>query len=201
MDQISQIITDIEKEKETSWIQTHAKKLHQLRCLKRSPSNSKNSTNLPSPIKNYSQRILTKDEITALENGLNFVLPSLTFDEETFIANIETLFINLMGYSSEKSAYEERDIDEKITDNLTPEQLSIANQLRKFCDTCKQHAKRSILKFKKEIDPIIKTLKNLSKDKSIYITRADKGRAVVILDKVDYINKMENILNQSSTFE
>ena len=35
----------------------------------------------------------------------------------------------------------------------------------------------------------------------LYITRADKGRSVVILEKVDYINKMENILNQSSTFE
>ena len=149
IDQISQIITEIEKEKETSWTQTHVKKLTKLRCLKGSPSYSTCSTNLHSPIKNYSQRTLTKDEITALENGLDFVLPSLTFDEETFIANIEMLFINLMRYCSEKSECEERNIDEKITYNLIPEQLSIASQLRKFCDTFKQHAKKSILKFKR----------------------------------------------------
>ena len=160
MDQVSKIITEIEKEKETSWIEIHLTKLNKLRNLKRSSSNLKCSTNLPSPIKNYSQRILTKDEIIALENGLDFVLPSLTFDDETFIANVETLFVNLLGYRSEQNEYEERDIDKKITYNLTPEQLSIANKLRKFCDTFKQHAKESILKLKREIESVIKILKN-----------------------------------------
>ena len=51
------------------------------------------------------------------------------------------------------------------------------------------------------MDPIIRTLKNLSKDKSIYITRADKGRAVVILDRSDYLNKMNEILNDFKTFK
>ncbi|CAF1529479.1 unnamed protein product [Didymodactylos carnosus] len=47
----------------------------------------------------------------------------------------------------------------------------------------------------------IRTLRNLSKDKSIYITRADKGRAVVILDREDYVSKMNLIINDQSTFQ
>ena len=52
--QISKIITEIEKEKGTSWVEIHLTKLNKLRDLKRSPSNLKCSTNLPSAIKNYS---------------------------------------------------------------------------------------------------------------------------------------------------
>ncbi|CAF1383019.1 unnamed protein product [Didymodactylos carnosus] len=48
---------------------------------------------------------------------------------------------------------------------------------------------------------MIGTLRNLSNDKSIHISRADKGRAVVILDKVDYIMKMESNLNDTNTFK
>ena len=153
-----------------------------------------------SPIKNYSKRILTTEETTALENGLDFVFPSIKFDQETFIANVETLFVNLMGHCSDKHDYDERDIDEKISYNLTPEQLSLSIKLRKICDTFRQQALRFTSKYKREIGPVIKTLKSLSNDKSIYITRADKGHAVVILDRKDYINKMETILNNSETF-
>ena len=44
-------------------------------------------------------------------------------------------------------------------------------------------------------------LKQLAKAKSIYITRPDKGKGVVILDKQDYVNKMLNILNDPVSFE
>ncbi|CAF1613296.1 unnamed protein product, partial [Didymodactylos carnosus] len=41
-------------------------------------------------------------------------------------------------------------------------------------------------------------LRNLANDKSIYITRPDKGRGAVILDKMQYINKVETILNDNT---
>jgi hypothetical protein len=200
-EQVLIILNEMATERITSWTATHLKKLNTLRQLKYPSSNVTQTTVTVSPIKNYSKRVLTADETLALENGLDFILPSLRFDEETFIANIETLFVNLLGYCSEKTDYDEREIDEKISYNLTPEQLCLANKLRKMCDTFRNHAKKSMVQYKKEIAPILKTLKNLSKDKTIYITRADKGRAVVILDKLDYINKMELILNDSKTFK
>ena len=46
-----------------------------------------------------------------------------------------------------------------------------------------------------------KVLQNLAKDSSIHITRPDKGRGVVILDKTDYIEKAEHILKDPTKFE
>ncbi|CAF3920395.1 unnamed protein product, partial [Rotaria magnacalcarata] len=92
-------------------------------------------------------------------------------------------------------------LDERISYNLTPEQLCLTTKLRKVCDTFRQHARKSISRHKKEKDPIVKTLNNLSKYKTIYITRPDKGRAVVILERSDYLMKMEQILNEPKTFK
>jgi hypothetical protein len=41
----------------------------------------------------------------------------------------------------------------------------------------------------------------LAKDESIIITKADKGRAVVILDRDDYLNKMESLINDPTVFK
>ena len=47
----------------------------------------------------------------------------------------------------------------------------------------------------------LKILENLKKNKNIIICRPDKGRGVVILDKEDYVTKMNTILNDHATFE
>ena len=73
-----------------------------LREFKNSNSTTKQSTTSTSPVKNYSKRVLTADEILALENDLEFSFASLKFDSETFRANAEIAFVNLLGYCSEK---------------------------------------------------------------------------------------------------
>ena len=47
----------------------------------------------------------------------------------------------------------------------------------------------------------IKTLRNLSRDKSIVICRPDKGTGVVLMDKTEYINKMSTILEAPDKFQ
>ena len=47
----------------------------------------------------------------------------------------------------------------------------------------------------------IETLKKLGKNENIHFTRPDKGRGIVILDKEDYINKMELLLSNHLIFE
>ncbi|MCP3665243.1 MAG: hypothetical protein GY696_22555, partial [Gammaproteobacteria bacterium] len=47
----------------------------------------------------------------------------------------------------------------------------------------------------------ITAIKDLSANKNIVIQKADKGNSVVILDRLDYENKMLNILSDSSKFE
>ncbi|XP_072039813.1 uncharacterized protein [Amphiura filiformis] len=44
-------------------------------------------------------------------------------------------------------------------------------------------------------------IKELQKEKSIQILGADKGRATVILDTTEYDEKLENLLNDTSTYE
>ena len=46
----------------------------------------------------------------------------------------------------------------------------------------------------------IETLRNLSKDKSIIICKPDKGQGVVILNRSDYITKMNTILDDPTKF-
>ena len=44
------------------------------------------------------------------------------------------------------------------------------------------------------------TLKKLSRNKDIVIVRPDKGNGIVILDKIDYINKVEFLLSDKCKF-
>ena len=40
----------------------------------------------------------------------------------------------------------------------------------------------------------VRSLRQLAKNKDIIITKPDKGRGVVIVNKTDYINSMETII-------
>jgi hypothetical protein len=44
-------------------------------------------------------------------------------------------------------------------------------------------------------------LSELRKDKEIIICRPDKGRGVVIMNRDDYVSKMDEILNDDSKFK
>ena len=62
-----------------------------------------------------------------------------------------------------------------------------------------------ISNYKQNPDPIIPkryidALKNLSKNNNIRITPSDKGGAIVIMNTVDYISKMQTLLSDSTTY-
>ena len=44
------------------------------------------------------------------------------------------------------------------------------------------------------------SLKSLSKNDSLVIQKSDKGNSIAIIDKDDYLQKMRNILSDSSKF-
>ena len=44
-------------------------------------------------------------------------------------------------------------------------------------------------------------LQNLRKNKNIVIQISDKGNSVVVVDKADYLDKMDNLLNDTRQFE
>ena len=85
--------------------------------------------------------------------------------------------------------------------NLTPEQLQYAAKLRSISNRFMTQAAKEFRSNKNENKEAISILKELAKDKSIHITRPDKGKGVVILSHEDYVNKMLEVLNDSSTFK
>ena len=61
---------------------------------------------------------------------------------------------------------------------------------------CKKEKKRNLL-----TEEDISVLKTLGKNENLHITHPDKWRGVVILNIVDYTDKMENILSNPDVFE
>ena len=114
---------------------------------------------------------------------------------------METYFVNLLGQATEKHDYEMKDENEPTIYNLSPTQLECVNKLRSKCNTFRQTVKRGLKNQQQQMMNTEKIIKQLSKDKSIIITRPDKGRGIVILNRNDYNKKMNDILSDPTTFE
>lgn len=214
---LTSIFRQIIQDKKRKWTQTHERKLDTLREQSNTnrssnttnqPPNkyirSTNTTGLPSKpivITNLSSRKLTEEETRILDQGLDHVFPPTKFDDCTFIANIENYFVNLLGHATDKRDYETKGENEQTVYQLTPDQLKCASKLRQTCNSFKNSAKRSLKDQQQDTLRIKKVLTHLSKDPSIVITRPDKGRGVVILNKSDYVRRMNEILSDSSTFQ
>ncbi|CAF1943380.1 unnamed protein product [Rotaria magnacalcarata] len=152
-------------------------------------------------ITNLSNYQLTPEETATLQNGLDYIHPPTKFDDKTFISNIETYFVNILGHATDKRDYEEREENEKITYNLTPKQLAGANEIRTTCNNFRRAAIKEIRINQQSTNKIRQVLKNLSQNRNIVITRPDKGRGIVILNKHDYIKKLTTILSDNTTFK
>ncbi|CAF4212293.1 unnamed protein product, partial [Rotaria sordida] len=123
---IEESIDEVVLEHATHWGETHQNKLDNMRFISNNPQTINNLPTGQPPINsvtNLSKKILTNDELQALSNGFDFVCPSNSIDEESFISNIETFFVNLLGYITDKPGYEAKDANEPIFYKMTPIQL------------------------------------------------------------------------------
>jgi hypothetical protein len=196
------IIQSLVKQHEHQWISTHDKKLDQLRSQQRPPITRTTTFEYPKkPVHNFSKRKLTDEEMEALSKGLDFVFPSTKTDDETLIANVESLFVSLLGYATDRRDYETKQEDERTQYKLTPEQLQFANKIRHVTDQYRHQASNTLKNIDRSHVKSLNLLKELSKDKSIVITKADKGHSVVILDRDEYLRKMESLISDRTKFE
>lgn len=117
-------------------------------------------------VTNLSKRIITKDEENVLSKGLNFNMTKDKVPKLDIIASIES-----------KTEFLPIDQQEFY-------RSKIVNSL---CKNKKIRANLSINEFN--------ALKTLKSDESIVIVPADKGRTTVIMDKSDYEEKMNSLLN------
>ncbi|CAF0726153.1 unnamed protein product [Adineta ricciae] len=197
---LKSIFKQLIEQKLFKWTITHNNKLHMLRNEKTSSHKQTTNAEKLNIIKNLSSRQLNNDETSALEHGLDYVFPPTKFDDQTFISNIENFFVNILGHTTDKRDYEEINADEQTIYNLTPTQLEYAKKIRSSCNSFRKIAMKEITNQHHISKRTEKTLKNLSKDKSIIITRPDKGRGIVIINQSDYVKKMNDILSDTKTF-
>ena len=137
-------------------------------------------------VTNVSSRQLTKDEKFALQFGLEFCLPVNKPNFFRYFLAFEKLYkflSSLNPYNPECSDF-----------NLKASLQNIAYRW----NSNNNHVNRLYNPLSKQH---ILALRNLSKDETITISRPDKGRGVVILNRNDYINKVQTILSDNSKFQ
>ncbi|CAF3304271.1 unnamed protein product [Rotaria sp. Silwood2] len=167
----------------------------------------KNTTE-PKVVWNFSNRNLAEEELRVLEKGMSYN-HSCTVNRSKVISNVEYLFHQASKIPKESIDFKKWDEDPDDIANkeirvLEPKQLSLAADLKSTTEKFFQHAQMSI-KMRKDKNlngnHDDKILLKLSKDLSILITKPDKGRGVVILDRNDYIEKLEKILSDNKKFK
>ena len=134
-------------------------------------------------ILNLSSKTLNNNEINVLKLGLKFSIPIKQISRESIFSNFESLSAQL-NHHVPKSVEAHNSLDAKLCDfahSYSGTQLDLGDfRMIKDC---------------------IKEFKQLKNDKSIIITKPDKGSGVVILNSQDYINKMDNIINDRTKFK
>ena len=151
------------------------KKLHNL-FLNKSYHNSVISHDPDKVIFNFSGHVLNTTAKSLLSKGLNFEIPPQNINYADCMLPFELLH---------------RDVS-----NLDKE--FIKSRLRDCAFSSYKDIGKS---FEKNLHNVeFDALKTLLKNKDIKVQIEDKGNAVVILNRKDYVCKMKNILNDSSKF-
>ncbi|XP_072050005.1 uncharacterized protein [Amphiura filiformis] len=123
---------------------------------------------------NKSDLQITEPQLSVLRKGLNFAVTPSKLPTVEFVTAVETA-CHLLGNTSNKAA-----------------------ELRSDCVQVLKQSKPPPSNISKEERVALRELKE---DKDITILPADKGRATVILNKTDYQDKANDLLNDTNTYK
>ena len=132
---------------------------------------------------NLSSYTLSSNEEFVLSHGLNFCLPPNNIQREKIFAEFEVLIGQLLHHVPHSS------------EQFSALKARLSDLAHAFCGTPVDIGDFLILK------ECIHAIKSLRSNESILITKPDKGSGVVILDRSDYVSKMNCILQDKSKFE
>ncbi|MGL4226872.1 MAG: reverse transcriptase domain-containing protein, partial [Rickettsia sp.] len=130
---------------------------------------------------NFSSRILSDKEKFLLSLGLDFRLPNVKLNFASFFLPFEKMFSSISSLPAHI--------------NLDGFRFALKNIAYKGYSTLN---KKSWLPFLKDKDFAL--LRNLAKDKNLVVSRPDKGRGVVLMDRDNYVSKMNSILSDETKF-
>lgn len=194
---LQSIIIQIVSKSNTNVEMRHVSKLNHLREEKF--GNGRRTPKLD-PVTNLSSRILTREEHDALANGLHHVYPSGNFDESQFVCNMEYFYARLLNVRTTYHHYEQKSADLNVLHELSSNQLQAASQLRSIANTVRRTAQIELKQVGIEHRRTFQVLRSLANDRSIIVTKPDKGRGVVIMNRCDYLDKMHTIIDDPLTF-
>ena len=144
-----------------------------------------------SSIFNFSKRTLTQTETSVLNKGLKFGIKNRKIDSYEIIARFEELAQSLNW------------IEISPADNKDPLKANLNNKST-FIQQLQQLTYEFLELSKRALDSLNddehNALKSLSQDKTIVISKADKGNAVVIQDIDSYRSKILDLLKQDGKF-
>ena len=142
---------------------------------------------------NLSSRTLSEEEHDILSKGLKYILgprkPSFT----KHFLDFEILYSRLRGH----------DIFEQPSSSTQTASQDFKEKYRTLIHTYYNDFKKEwkINSIDNRTERDIYILKKLSEDNSIVVTRPDKGNGVVIMNRTDYVSKMESILSDPEKFQ
>ena len=114
---------------------------------------------------------------------------------------MEYFYALSINFHTDYRHYEQKDAKQQVVHQLSSVQLHTASQLRSIASSFQKKAEQETKSNNQEFKHIDRTLRSLKLDQSIIITKPDKGRGTVIMDKSDYICKMQSILQDETTFK
>ncbi|XP_046860954.1 uncharacterized protein LOC124454192 [Xenia sp. Carnegie-2017] len=149
---------------------------------------SKHDNNIPiDPDKvvfNFSNRLITDREKEILSKGLNFSIPPKKLNICTFLTPFEKLYNRLKRESVNESS------------GFFPD--SIKCKLKDIAHSgFRSYSPPPFLYSQEDLN----ILNNLKNDRTILITKPDKGNGIVILNKDDYTKKMDTLLSDTTKFQ
>ena len=134
-------------------------------------------------IYNFSDRTLSEEQKDALSLGLDYCMPLSSIKHSKFFLYFEKLCHTIKNSPIYKDSWH----------NITNGISTTANEAFKLFK--RQQSENH------DPNPLIPALKSLKDDKDIIITKPDKGRGVVLLNRRDYHNILQTIINDRSKFK
>ena len=132
---------------------------------------------------NFSNRTLSHSEKSLLAKGLNLTIPPKKLNYADFLLPFEQAFYQLHTNNPE----------------LTPEESDPINAIMKAaaCDCLRSYDPK--LEQNLPADEV-EALKSLLADDDIIVQKSDKGNSVVIMNKLEYIERMHELLADTTKF-
>ena len=132
---------------------------------------------------NKSDYKLSDTERFALAHGFNFGIPNQNIKREDIFAEFELLYAQLSTHQAVSNEADQA-LRAGLSD-LAHAYCGIPNDVADF------HMQRDVLL----------AIKGLRRNAAIHICKPDKGTGVVIMNKIDYIDKMMDILKDETKFK